>query len=84
MKGGGGSGKAGAKAMNGAQRRLFQYPDMTTETDAAEAGSFPACFGLFQAGFFSSSSSSSSFSVTTAAPEPQCIFTAVLFATLER
>lgn len=49
-KGGGGSGKAEEKGMNGAQRRLFQYPDMTTPTWQRQV-SFPARFGLFQVVF---------------------------------
>lgn len=49
-KGGGGSGKAEEKAMNGAQRRLFQYPDMTTPTWQRQV-SFPTRFGLFQVVF---------------------------------
>lgn len=39
------------KGMNGAQRRLFQYPDMTTQTWQRQV-SFPARFGLFQVIFF--------------------------------
>lgn len=58
IKGGGGSGMAEEKGMNGAQRRLFQYPDTTTQTRQRRSrGRFHSqhAWGYFRS--FSSSSS---------------------------
>lgn len=53
IKGGGGSGKAEEKGMNGAQRHLFQYPDTTTQTRQrrAEAGFIPSMLGAISGPF---------------------------------